>query len=207
MAPGAAGQAVLTAIDLARAGRFTELRELFIPALRPMVVPEALQTAWLAALRQHGPITSIGAPITEPGSPGVLVVKIPVICERGAFGVVASATEQGQLAGLQLTAASATEPTAAWQPPDYADVESFEEQVVTLGSDSFAVRDYQVTVEDDLARWKEALDDRPDVSIRVYSAYNHLFAPGSGPCTPAEYEPAHHVDAAVIADMAEWLKA
>ena len=424
--PAATGaESVLTAIDLAQAGRFTELRELFVPALRPMVVPEALQTAWLAALSQHGPITSIGAPITEPGGPGGLVVKILVICERGAFGVVASATEQGQLAGIQLTAPSATEPTAAWQPPDYADVESFEEQAVTLGSDSFAVpgtltlprgsdlctavvllagsgpldrdetigrnkplkdiawglasrgiavlrfdkvtyahaaevkqaqeftlsdeyvpharaavellrahpaadpervfllghslggtvapriaaaepsvaglilmaggaeplhwaivrqvrylaslnpasepasrpaiqdltakatlvdspglslstpgselplgtpasywldirgydpaataatlgepililqggRDYQVTVADDLARWKAALDDRPDVSIRVYPGYNHLFAPGSGPCTPAEYEPAQHVDAAAIADMAEWLKA
>ena len=424
--PAATGaESVLTAIDLAQAGRFTELRELFVPALRPMVVPEALQMAWLAALSQHGPITSIGAPITEPGGPGGLVVKILVICERGAFGVVASATEQGQLAGIQLTAPSATEPTAAWQPPDYADVESFEEQAVTLGSDSFAVpgtltlprgsdlctavvllagsgpldrdetigrnkplkdiawglasrgiavlrfdkvtyahaaevkqaqeftlsdeyvpharaavellrahpavdpervfllghslggtvapriaaaepsvaglilmaggaeplhwaivrqvrylaslnpasepasrsaiqdltakatlvdspglslstprselplgtpasywldmrgydpaaiaatlgepililqggRDYQVTVADDLARWKAALDDRPDVSFRVYPAYNHLFAPGSGPCTPAEYEPAQHVDAAVITDMAEWLKA
>ncbi|MGI5488587.1 alpha/beta fold hydrolase [Microtetraspora malaysiensis] len=66
-------------------------------------------------------------------------------------------------------------------------------------------RDYQVTVEDDLARWRAGLAHRPDVTIRVYDADNHLFFPGTGPSTPAEYEAAHHVDAAVVADVAEWL--
>ena len=423
MPADAAARVVLAALDLAQSGRFSDVRELFVPSLRPMVVPDALQTGWEAALRRHGPIASIGAPIIEPGTPGVFVVKIPVDCEHGAFGVVGSVTEQGQLVGLQLTTPSATEPTAAWQPPDYADLESFGEQAVTLGSDSFAVpgtltlprgsgshpavvllagsgpldrdetigrnrpfkdiawglasrgvavlrfdkvtyahaaevkqaheftlsdeyvpharaavellrsqpgvdpehvfllghslggtvaprvaaaepsvaglillaggaeplhwaivrqvrylasldpasepasrsaiedlaekarlvdgpelspsipaselplgtpasywldirgydpaasaakldkpililqggRDYQATVDDDLARWKAALADRPEVSIRVYPAHNHLFAPGSGPCTPAEYEPAQHVDGAIIADIAEWV--
>jgi hypothetical protein len=66
-------------------------------------------------------------------------------------------------------------------------------------------RDYQVTVEDDLSRWKAGLAHRPEVTIRVYEADNHLFFPGTGPSTPAEYEPAQHVDPAVIADIAEWL--
>ncbi len=66
-------------------------------------------------------------------------------------------------------------------------------------------RDYQVTLADDLARWQAALADRPEVTIRVYPALNHLFAPGSGPSSPAEYEPAQHVDATVIADIAGWL--
>jgi dienelactone hydrolase len=66
-------------------------------------------------------------------------------------------------------------------------------------------RDYQVTVADDLARWQAALVDRPEVTIRVYPALNHLFAPGSGRSSPAEYEPAQHVDATVIGDIAGWL--
>jgi uncharacterized protein len=37
-------------------------------------------------------------------------------------------------------------------------------------------RDYQVTVEDDLSRWKEGLSHRPDVTIRVYDADNHLLS-------------------------------
>lgn len=66
-------------------------------------------------------------------------------------------------------------------------------------------RDYQVTVEDDLSRWKAGLGHRPDVTIRVYEADNHLFFPGVGPSTPAEYTQAQHVDPAVVADIAEWL--
>jgi dienelactone hydrolase len=66
-------------------------------------------------------------------------------------------------------------------------------------------RDYQVTVADDLARWQAALSEHPGVTIRVYPALNHLFAPGSGPSTPAEYEPAQHVDGAVITEVATWV--
>jgi hypothetical protein len=66
-------------------------------------------------------------------------------------------------------------------------------------------RDYQATVAEDLAGWKAGLADRPDVTIRVYDADNHLFIPGSGPSSPAEYESAQHVDPAVITDIAVWL--
>ncbi len=66
-------------------------------------------------------------------------------------------------------------------------------------------RDYQVTVADDLALWTASLNHRPDVTVRVYDADNHLFFPGHGPSTPAEYEPAQHVDPAVVADIAAWL--
>jgi len=67
-------------------------------------------------------------------------------------------------------------------------------------------RDYQATVDEDLERWKEALDDHPEATIRVYPFHNHLFVPGSGPSTPAEYEPTQHVDPTVITDIAAWLK-
>jgi dienelactone hydrolase len=68
-------------------------------------------------------------------------------------------------------------------------------------------RDYQATIADDLSRWRAALGARPDVTIRVYDADNHLFFTGSGPSTPAEYEPAQHMDPAVVAGIAAWLAA
>jgi dienelactone hydrolase len=66
-------------------------------------------------------------------------------------------------------------------------------------------RDFQVTVADDLSQWQAGLEHRPEVTIRVYEADNHLFFSGAGLSTPAEYEPAQHVDPAVVADIAEWL--
>ena len=66
-------------------------------------------------------------------------------------------------------------------------------------------RDYQVTVEGDLATWQQALTGRPDVTVRVYPPDNHFFFPGSGPSTPAESEPAQHVDASVISEVADWI--
>ena len=68
-------------------------------------------------------------------------------------------------------------------------------------------RDYQATLTDDLPVWKHSLADHADVTIRVYPADNHLFFTGNGPPTPAEYEPAEHVDPAVITDIANWLNA
>ena len=66
-------------------------------------------------------------------------------------------------------------------------------------------RDYQVTVADDLAGWRAGLGDRADVTIRVYEPDNHLFFAGTGQSSPAEYEPAQHVDPTVVSDIAEWL--
>jgi hypothetical protein len=45
------------------------------------------------------------------------------------------------------------------------------------------------------------------VTIRVYDADDHLFFAGSGPSTPSEYEPAQHMDPAVVDDIAAWLTA
>lgn len=65
-------------------------------------------------------------------------------------------------------------------------------------------RDYQVTM-DDFAAWRAALGRRTDVRFASYPALNHLFMPGTGRSTPAEYGVESHVDAAVIGDIAAWV--
>jgi dienelactone hydrolase len=67
-------------------------------------------------------------------------------------------------------------------------------------------RDYQVTVADDLSRWRGALEGRPEVAIRVVEEVNHLFFAGNGPAGPAEYAQAGHVDVGVVAEIASWLE-
>jgi dienelactone hydrolase len=388
-------------VELLRTGRFAEVHGLLAPQLRPLVTPEALATAWAAALTEHGALTGSGAPVTEQG-----VTRVPLEFERGRLTLVLVEGHDG-LGGLQIAPASAAEPIEPWQPPSYVDCDAFDEHDVSLdgvegtlslpagtgpmpavvllsGSgahdrdetlgrnkplkdvawglasrgvavlrfdkvtyqmkaappgftvydeyapaalsaveflrqrndigpifllghslggtiapriaaasadiaglvlfaggaqplhraavrqlrhigaaeatieaftkqaelvDSPALsvdtpqvelpfgvpapywldlrdydgpataaaldvpilivqggRDYQVTMADDLALWQAKLD-RPNVTVRVYEADNHLFFPGAGRSMPTEYEPAQHVDPSVVADIAEWLTA
>ena len=68
-------------------------------------------------------------------------------------------------------------------------------------------RDYQVTVEDDLRRWRVGLERRSDVTVRVYPEDDHLFFPGTGPSTPDSYYRPQHVDGKVIVEIADWIRA
>ncbi|WP_019930448.1 S9 family peptidase [Nocardia sp. BMG111209] len=68
-------------------------------------------------------------------------------------------------------------------------------------------RDYQVTVDDDLALWRAGLAGRPHVTITVHEADDHQFFPGSGRSTPDSYLSAQHMDPAVVAEIAAWIGA
>jgi dienelactone hydrolase len=66
-------------------------------------------------------------------------------------------------------------------------------------------RDYQVTVEHDLADWRSALQDRDDITIRVHDKDDHLFFPGDQPSTPNDYLRVQHVDPVVVDEIAGWI--
>jgi uncharacterized protein len=135
-APGATGLAVL---EMAQAGRFEEIRELFAPPLRSLVSADGLRAAWSAEIGRHGRVTSVGAPVSEPTGVGAVEVKIPVTFARGELAVVMAVTEDGWLTGIQLLPASAAQPAQLWQPPPYADPDAFTEQDVTVGDGPMAV--------------------------------------------------------------------
>lgn len=65
-------------------------------------------------------------------------------------------------------------------------------------------RDYQVTAED-FRLWRRALKGKPGVQLKLYPALNHLFQPGEGPSSPAEYDKPGHVAAEVIRDLCQWI--
>jgi dienelactone hydrolase len=132
-------QRSVAVLEMAQAGRFGEIRQLFAAPLRPLVSAEALRAAWEAELARHGPVSAVGAAISDPAHAGVIVVKIPVTFERGAVTLVVAVTKRGRLAGLQLAAASAAEPTVAWAPPDYAHPTTFGEQDLELRAGQLAV--------------------------------------------------------------------
>jgi alpha-beta hydrolase superfamily lysophospholipase len=66
-------------------------------------------------------------------------------------------------------------------------------------------RDYQVTMKE-FALWKAAVGTAKGVTMKSYPALNHLFVAGEGKSTPAEYAKPGHVDAAVIEDIAAFVK-
>jgi dienelactone hydrolase len=66
-------------------------------------------------------------------------------------------------------------------------------------------RDFQVTAKD-LALWKAGLSGRKDVTFQTYPALNHLFVPGEGPSTEAEYRKPGHVAPEVVDEIAKWIK-
>jgi pimeloyl-ACP methyl ester carboxylesterase len=68
-------------------------------------------------------------------------------------------------------------------------------------------RDYQVTVNDDLALWSAGLGERDDVDICVLERDDHFFFPGDDLSTPAGYEAPQHVDAQVVEKITSWIHA
>ncbi|HEY8540959.1 MAG TPA: alpha/beta fold hydrolase, partial [Pseudothermotoga sp.] len=66
-------------------------------------------------------------------------------------------------------------------------------------------RDYQVTMKD-FGIWHEALKGKGNVTFKVYEDLNHLFIPGKGPSTPAEYQQPGNVDSKIIEDIVQWIK-
>lgn len=68
-------------------------------------------------------------------------------------------------------------------------------------------RDYQVTVDDDLAGWRRALEGRDDVTFRVLPADDHLFFAGEGESTPGDYDVPQHVDSEAVDVIAGWIHA
>ncbi|NOZ77695.1 MAG: DUF3887 domain-containing protein [Acidobacteria bacterium] len=66
-------------------------------------------------------------------------------------------------------------------------------------------RDYQVT-RADFRLWKRALEGHTNVTFKLYPSLDHLFIPGRGPSSPAEYMKPGHVDPRVITDIAAWIR-
>ena len=66
-------------------------------------------------------------------------------------------------------------------------------------------RDSQVTMTD-FGLWKAAVGSAKGVTMKSYPTLNHLFVAGEGKSLPAEYNKPGHVSAAVIDDIAKFVK-
>ncbi|MES2124386.1 MAG: alpha/beta fold hydrolase [Gemmatimonadota bacterium] len=67
------------------------------------------------------------------------------------------------------------------------------------------LRDYQVTPEQ-LDDYLRVLGPRDNVTVGRYESLSHLFIPGVGAPSPADYAKPGHVDPSVVTDIAAWVK-
>lgn len=69
-------------------------------------------------------------------------------------------------------------------------------------------KDFQTSVEKDFNAYKELLQDRDNVTFRLYENLNHAFVPsvyGNIMKAKQEYEKEQHIGENVIADIANWI--
>ena len=150
-----------------------------------------MRDVWSALRRQVGPFTSfIDQRVTTPAA-GLTAVVIGCQFEKAALR-----------AGPKRLLKAA--PESYWR-----DLEGYEPArlAATLRVPMLVLhgeRDYQVTSAD-LQGWRDALEHRTDVTIKSYPTLNHLFMPGEGKATPAEYQRPGHVAEFVLDDIAAWI--
>jgi uncharacterized protein len=128
----------LKVLEMARSGRFVEIREMFAPQLRALVVPEVLEAAWVAEADRLGAVTLVGELTSEEPNAGVTAVRLPVTFERGELTFIVSVSESGWLVGLNLAPAGPTSVAEPWSAPSYSDVQKFDEHEVMVGSGSLS---------------------------------------------------------------------
>lgn len=69
-------------------------------------------------------------------------------------------------------------------------------------------KDFQATLENDFAAYKELLNDKENVTFKVYENLNHLFVPsvyGNIMKAMKEYKVEQHIGKNVIKDLADWI--
>ncbi|WP_254522585.1 alpha/beta hydrolase [Natrinema caseinilyticum] len=66
-------------------------------------------------------------------------------------------------------------------------------------------RDFQVTVADDLQRWRTELEGRSKTTVETYDGLNHLFMPVEGPSVEFAYAVRNNVAERVVDDLAGWI--
>lgn len=69
-------------------------------------------------------------------------------------------------------------------------------------------KDFQATLENDFAAYKELLNDKKNVTFKVYENLNHLFVPsvyGNIMKAMKEYKVEQHIGKNVIKDLADWI--
>ena len=116
---------------------FTEVRMQFVPILRWILTEHVLRKGWELLRVTAGPLVKVGTPIVNEGM--LTTAKVPIQFERARLAMVLQMTSSGRLVGLRFTPQRLVGLGASWIPPTYADVSSFEEEDLRLGTGTYKV--------------------------------------------------------------------
>jgi pimeloyl-ACP methyl ester carboxylesterase len=97
-------------------------------------------------------------------------------------------------------------PASFWRSTDAVDPVAEAKQAALPMLVLQGARDIQV-VDADWQRWRAGFHDNPEVEFKLYEKLNHLGIAGEGEGSLAEYGTPGQVDAQLIADVADWIKA
>ena len=95
---------------------------------RPLLSVDLLRAGWETGVAEMGAITAVGEPVVDPPQAGVVIVRLPLVGDRGAVTLMISVAKGGYLVGIQMAPAAAASPLEPWAPPSYADPDAFDEQ-------------------------------------------------------------------------------
>jgi hypothetical protein len=221
----------MAAIDLARAGKFEELRERFAASLRPMITADGLRAAW--AGHSLGGTAAPRVAAAEPSVAGLVILaggaaplhwvivrqlrylaSLDATAAASLASAIETLTRQAELVDSPALspATPASELPLGTPAPYWLDLRGYDATATaaSLGRPILLMqggRDYQASIDDDLPRWEAALAGRPGVTIRIYPADDHFFFAGKGPSTPQDVMAAgQHVDATLVEELARWLR-
>jgi fermentation-respiration switch protein FrsA (DUF1100 family) len=138
--------------------------------------------------------------LLEPGAPEAQRLMAPGILKEANALADLYAGRPGPPSGLILGASASYWLDLKSQLPLDA-ARSLGKPILVLQGE----RDYQVSMAD-FYGWKKELGGRQGVVLKSYPALNHLFSPGEGRSSPAEYEKPGHVAAEVVDDIAAFVK-
>ncbi|MGH9382075.1 MAG: alpha/beta hydrolase family protein, partial [Thermoanaerobaculia bacterium] len=131
--------------------------------------------------------------ISEEEAAAIARLRSQVAAIRADGDVVAADSPMGQPAGY-------------WRSSEAVDPVAEAEAVALPMLLLQGSKDFQV-VDADWQRWKAAFQDDAKVEFKLYSDLNHLGIAAEGEAGPAQYAQPGHVAAALIDDVAGWIRA
>ncbi len=188
-------------------------RQSGIDAARTFVLGHSLGAMMAPRIAQRDPAIAGAILLAAPAEPleDLIVRQVRYLRTASDDGSLAALTRQReQIKQLDVAHGATASPLMQLPASYWLDLQGYDPVAVSanLSIPLLIVqggRDYQVTPRDDFQRWQSAFAGNPRVELKMYPMLSHLFMAGGDPPGPQDYRHASHVDASVIADIADWI--